>query len=84
MANLGYRYDPLRALEAQEELSELPEDTTAQPQPNNHNVPIVRRRRLQKMLLASVALNAVLLMTCAWQYLKLHKSLTTTGSAERD
>ena len=82
MANLGYRYDPLRALEAQEELSELPEETSIQPQPN-HNVPIVRRRRLQKLLLASVALNAVLLMTCAWQYLKIHKSLTQTpGSTE--
>jgi len=82
MANLGYRYDPLRALEAQEELSELPEETPNQPQPNNHNVPIVRRRRLQKLLLASVALNAILLMICAWQYLKIHKSLTTPGSAE--
>jgi len=83
MANLGYRYDPLRALEAQEELSELPEQSLTQPQPNNHNVPIVRRRRLQKLLLASVALNAVLLMTCAWQYLKIHKSLTQTpGLAE--
>ena len=77
MANRGYRYDPLAALESQEELSELPEETLTQPLPNNHNVPIPRRRGLQKLLLASVALNAILLMTCAWQYLKIHKTLST-------
>ena len=81
MANRGWRYDPLRALESQEELSELQEDTPAQPLPENHNVPMLKRRRLQKMLMASVALNAVLLMTCAWQYLRIHKSLLPAQSS---
>ena len=77
MSNRGYRYDPLRLLESQSELSELPENTQPRTGPDQHNVPIPRRRGLQRMLLASVALNAVLLMTTAWLWLKLH-NLTAT------
>ena len=81
MANRGYRYDPLHALESQEELSDLPQETSTQPQSENHNVPIPRRRGLQKLLLASVALNAVLLMTCAWQYLKMQRYASAAQAA---
>ncbi|KAL8794923.1 MAG: hypothetical protein Q9195_002505 [Heterodermia aff. obscurata] len=59
MANRGTRYDPLRLIEEEAELGNF--DTEA-PQPithiDNDNVPMQRRRRLQKMLMASVALNA--------------------------
>lgn len=79
MANRGWRYDPLRALEAEEELTSISEETSAPPQPDNHDIPLARRRRLQKMLIASVALNAVMLMICAWQYLRIHR-LQSTGS----
>ena len=74
MANRGTRYDPLRLIEEEAELGNF--DTEA-PQPvsqiDSDNVPMQRRRRLQKMLMASVALNAVLLMTCAWQYLRIQR-----------
>ena len=80
MANRGTRYDPLRLIEEEAELGNF--DTQA-PQPiahvDNDNVPMQRRRRLQKMLMASVAVNAVLLMTCAWQYLRIRGLMMGSG-----
>ena len=80
MANRGVRYDPLRLIEEEAELGNLDSDT---PQthiaPDNDNIPLQRRRRLQKMLLASVGINAILLMTCAWQYLRIRRLLSPSG-----
>ena len=80
MANRGVRYDPLRLIEEEAELGTIGDEPT-QPHiaPGSDNVPLQRRRRLQKMLLASVALNAVLLMACAWQYLRIRRLSSSSG-----
>ena len=80
MANRGVRYDPLRLIEEEAELGTIG-DEPIQPHiaSGNDNVPLQRRRRLQKMLLASVALNAVLLMACAWQFLRIRRLSSSSG-----
>lgn len=80
MANRGTRYDPLRLIEEEAELGNLGyESPQPQVQTDNNNVPLQRRRRLQKMLMASVALNAVLLMAFAWQYLRIMRLMASSG-----
>ena len=73
MANRGTRYDPLRLIEE----AELDNFDTEAVHPvthvDNENIPMQSRRRLREILMASVALNAVLLMTCAWQYLRIRR-----------
>ena len=82
MANRGTRYDPLRLIEEEAELGNFNTEA-AQPvtHVDNENIPMQRRRRLQKMLVASVALNAALLMTCAWQYLRIRRLMMGSGVA---
>ena len=82
MANRGIRYDPLRLIEEEAELGNLENNTPQTHIPiDNNNVPLQRRRRLQRMLMASVAMNALLLMTCAWQYLRIRRLLAPSGVA---
>ena len=81
MANRGIRYDPLRLIEEEAELGTFETEPT-QPHiqsDNSNNVPLQRRRRLQKMLLGSVALNALLIMTCAWEYLRIRRLMAPSA-----
>ena len=67
-------------MEEEAELGNLDNETPqAHIAPANENIPLQRRRRLQKMLLASVAGNAILLMTCAWQYLRIRRLMAPSG-----
>ena len=81
MANRGIRYDPLRLIEEEAELGTFDTEPTQPhiPIDNSNNVPLQRRRRLQNMLLCSVALNALLMMTCAWEYLRIRRLMAPIG-----
>ena len=65
-------YDRVAAAEAQAELDDWHEEPIESVESRSRQVNIHRRPGFyKKALLGSVAVNAVLLMVCAWLYLKL-------------
>ena len=65
-------YEPVGAEESQAELAAWREDPDTSIESRNHQISIHRRPGFYKKgLLASIAINAMLLMVCGWMYLKL-------------
>ena len=65
-------YDRIAAAEAQAELDEWHEEPIESVESRNHQVNLHRRPGFyKKSLLGSIAVNAVLLMMCAWLFMKL-------------
>ena len=65
-------YDQLAAAESQAELDDWHEEPIESVENRNYQVNLHRRPGFYKKgLMGSVAVNAVLLMVCAWLYLKL-------------
>ena len=86
MADKSTRYQPLELDRLEQDIEDLENERTSVPEyipPANdyRHAPTVRGRSLRRMLLASVAFNALLIMLAAWQYLKL-RSLSMACDAE--
>ena len=65
-------YDQVAAAESQAELDDWHEEPIESVESRSHQVNLHRRPGFyKKALLASVAVNAVLLMVCGWMYMKL-------------
>ena len=88
MPDRDTRYQPLELNRLEEQIEDLENEDSLQPQyrpPVNDfkRAPNVRGRTLRRILLVSVALNAILVMVATWQYLKLRSLALGCGTREQ-
>ncbi|KAL2054590.1 hypothetical protein ABVK25_004892 [Lepraria finkii] len=73
-------YEPVGAEEPQAELAGWREDPDTTVEARNHQINIHRRPGFYKKgLLGSIAINAILMIVCAWMYMKLTMSVPKQG-----
>ena len=73
-------YEPVDAEEPQAELAGWREDPDTTVEARNHQINIHRRPGFYKKgLLGSIAINAILMIVCAWMYMKLTMSVPKQG-----